>query len=84
MTAKEYVLSNTPRATFDICPFAHYVMYGIEHDINDYAYIAYETNGGIQSYHKLKIRYTADGIAYVFIHRTKLYMSEWEVIKNDY
>ena len=77
MTAKEYFLNNPPVATYDICAFAHYVLYGIEHDINDYAYIVYENDGGIQSYHRLKIRYTADGSAYVFIHRTKLYMSEF-------
>lgn len=74
MTAKGYFLNNTPCAVFNICAFAHYVLYGIEHD---YAYIVYETDEGIQSYNKLKIRYTADGSAYVFIHRTKLYMSEF-------
>ena len=74
MTAKEYFLNNSPVATFSICAFAHYVLYSIEHD---YAYIVYETDEGIQSYHRLKVRYTADGSAYVFIHRTMLYMSEF-------
>ena len=68
-----------PLATFDICAFAHYVLYGTEHD---YAYIVYETDEGIQSYHRLKVRYTADGSAYVFIHRTKLYIAEFCRIKG--
>ena len=76
MTARDFP-NNAPLATYDICAFSHYVLYGIEYDINDYAYIVYETDEGVQSYHKLKIRYTADGIAYVFIHRTMLYMSEF-------
>lgn len=74
MIAKKDFPHNAPLATLDICAFAHYVLYGIEHG---YAYIVYETDEGVQSYHKLKIRYTADGIAYVFIHRTKLYIVEF-------
>ena len=77
MTAREYFLNNSPVAIFNICTFAHYILYGIEHGINDYAYIVYETDEGIQSYHRLKVRYTADGSAYVFIHRTKLYIAEF-------
>ena len=73
MKAKEY-FHNAPFATYDICPFAHYVLYGIEHD---YAYIVYENDGGIQSYNKLKVRYTADGRAYVFLHRTRLYIADF-------
>ena len=78
MTAKEYFHS-APQGTYDICPFAHYVLYGTEHD---YAYIVYENDGGIQSYHRLKVRYTADGSAYVFIHRTKLYIAEFHTIEK--
>ena len=73
MTARDFP-NNAPVATFDICAFAHYVLYGTEHG---YAYIVYENDGGIQSYHRLKVRYTADGSAYVFIHRTKLCISEF-------
>ena len=73
MTAKKF-LSNAPYAICDICQFAHYVLYGIEHD---HAYIVYENDGGIQSYHRLKVRYTVDGRAYVFIHRTILYIAEF-------
>lgn len=75
MTA--YFPHNAPQAVLDICAFAHYVLYGIEHD---YAYIVYENDGGIQSYHKLKVRYTADGSAYVFIHRTMLYIADFHRI----
>lgn len=73
MTARDFP-NNAPCAMLDICASAHYVLYGIEHN---YAYIVYETDEGIQSYHRLKVRYTADGSAYVFLHRTMLYMSEF-------
>ena len=76
MTARDFP-NNAPLATYDICAFAHYVMYGIEHD---YAYIVYETDEGVQSYHKLKVRYTADGSAYVFLHRTMLYIADFHRI----
>ena len=69
-----YFMTHAPYAMFDICRFAHYVLYGIEHG---YAYIVYENDGGIQSYHRLKVRHTADGSAYVFLHRTKLYVAEF-------
>ena len=73
MTAKEFP-NHAPVATLDICQFAHYVLYGIEYG---YAYIVYENDGGIQSYNKLKVRYTADGRAYVFLHRTMLYIADF-------
>ena len=73
MTARDFP-NNAPCAMLDICASAHYVLYGIEHG---YAYIVYETDEGVQSYHKLKIRHTEYGSAYVFLHRTMLYMSEF-------
>ena len=76
MKRKEY-FHNAPIAVYDICRFAHYVLYGIE---NGYASIIYESDEGIQAYYILKVRYTADGSAYVFIHRTKVYIAEFRRI----
>ena len=74
---KEYFMNNVPSAALNISAFAAYVLYGVEHDIDDYAYIAYETNKGIQSYHKLMVHYTAGGKAYVSLHGSRLHISEF-------
>ena len=80
MTKKEYFQKNVPCATLGISAFAYYALYGIEYAINDYAYIAYETDKGIQSYHKLMIHYTKDGSTYVILHGSRLHMSEFSRI----
>ena len=77
MTKKEYFMNNVPCASLNISAFAAYVLYGVEYDINDYAYIAYETDKGIQSYHKLMIHNTKDGNAYVNVHGSRLHISEF-------
>ena len=76
MTKKEYFLNNAPCAALYLSYFACYVLYGIE-SIDDYAYIAYKTDKGIQSYHKLMIHYTKYGSAYVILHGKRLHMSEF-------
>ena len=77
MTKREYFLKNVPLAALRLSYFACYVLYGIEYSINDYAYIAYETDKGIQSYHKLMVRYTADGSAFVILHGRRLHRGEF-------
>ena len=77
MTKKEYFMNNVPWAALRLSYFACYVLYGIEYHINDYAYIAYETDKGIQSYHKLMIHYTKDGSAYVILHGKRLHIAEF-------
>lgn len=79
MTKKEYFRTNEPCAALYISVFAYYVLYGIEYGINDYAYIAYETktSNGVQIYHKLLIRYTAGGEAYVLLNGRRLKLSEF-------
>lgn len=77
MTKKEYFQKNAPCAALSISAFEAYVIYGVEFDINDYAYIAYETDKGIQSYHKLLIRYTAEGNPYVILHGRRLHLAEF-------
>ena len=77
MTKKEYFSENIPVAALCISTFACYVLYGIEYDINDYAYIAYKTDTGVQAYHKLMIRYTTGGSAYVLLNGTRLKLAEF-------
>ena len=77
MTKKEYFLCNAPLAALRLSYFACYVLYGIEYSINDYAYIAYETDKGIHSYHKLMVHYTADGSAFVILHGRRLHIGEF-------
>lgn len=77
MTKKEYFLNNSPCAVLNISAFAAYVLYGVEYDINDYAYIAYVVDGKIQSCHKLMIHDTAGGKAYINVHGKKLRLDEF-------
>ena len=77
MTKKEYFQNKFPYASLNISAFAYYVLYGIEYGINDFAYIAYETDEGVQSYHKLMIHYTAGGKAYINVHGSRLRLEEF-------
>ena len=77
MTKKEYFLKNVPCASLNISAFAAYVLYGVEYDINDYAYIAYVVDNKIQSCHKLMIYNTKDGSTYVNVHGSRLHISEF-------
>ena len=77
MTKKEYFLNNTPCAKLWLGYFDYYALYGIEYSINDYVYITYETDKGIQSYHKLMIHYTAGGKAYINVHGRRLKLEEF-------
>ena len=77
MTKKEYFLQNAPGASLNIGAFACYVLYGIEYNINDYAYIAYVVDDKIQSCHKLMVHYTKDGSAYVILRGKRLHISEF-------
>ena len=60
MTKKEYFMNNVPCALLNTSAFAAYVLYGVEYDINDYAYIAYVVDNKIQSCHKLMIHDAGD------------------------
>ena len=77
MNKKEYFLNNAPCATLNISAFAAYVLYGVEYDINDYAYIAYIVDDKIQSCHRLMIHNTAGGIAYINVHGSRLRLDEF-------
>ena len=77
MTKKEYFQKNVPMAALYISAFAKYVFYGIEYGINDYAYITYETDNGVQVYHKLLIRYNAHYAAYVVIGGNRFYLNDF-------
>ena len=77
MTKKEYFQNNDPVAALYISAFAYYVLYGVEYGVNDYAYIAYETDNGVQAYHKLLIRYTKGGDAYVMLDGRRLKSNEF-------
>ena len=77
MTKKEYFMNNAPCALLNISAFAAYVLYAVEYDINDYAYIAYVVDNKIQSCHKLMIHNTKDGSAYVNVHGSRLHISEF-------
>ena len=73
MTKKEYFKKNVPMAALCISAFAYYVLYGID----DYAYITYETDKDIKEYHKLIIRYTTSGDAYVLLNGRRLKLDEF-------
>ena len=77
MDKREYFLNNVPVGALNISAFAAYVLYGVEYDIEDYAYIAYVVDNKIQSYHKLMIHYTAGGKAYINVHGSRLHISEF-------
>ena len=77
MTKKEYFQNNTPCATLSISAFAAYVLYGVEYDINDYAYIAYVVDGKVQSCHRLMIHSTTNSAYYVNLHGIRLHMTEF-------
>ena len=77
MTKKEYFMNNTPCAELPLTYISAYIIYGVEYGVNDYAYIAYKHKGIIKSYHKLMIRYTTDGSAYVILHGKRLHMTEF-------
>ena len=76
MTKKEYFQKNVPVAALCISAFAYYVLYGID----DYAYITYETDKGVKEYHKLTIRYTTGGDAYVLLNGRRLKLVEFSRI----
>ena len=76
MTKKEYFQQNVPVAALCISVFAYYVLYGID----NYAYITYETDKGVKEYHKLIIRYTAGGDAYVLLNGRRLKLEEFSRI----
>ena len=73
MTKKEYFQKNVPLAALCISVFAYYVLYGVD----DYAYITYETDKGVKEYHKLIIRYTTGGDAYVLLNGRRLKLAEF-------
>ena len=77
MTKKEYFQKNAAMAALCTSAFTYYVLYGIEYGINDYAYIAYETDTGIKEYHKLMIHYTAGGDDYVLLNGRRLKLAEF-------
>ena len=60
-------------AALCISVFAYYVLYGVD----NYAYITYETDKGVKEYHKLIIRYTPGGDAYVLLNGRRLKLAEF-------
>ena len=76
MSKKEYFQKNVPVAALCISVFAYYVLYGVD----DYAYITYETDKGVKEYHKLIIRYTTNGDAYVLLNGRRLKLEEFSRI----
>ena len=77
MTKKEYFMNNAPYAELPLTYVSSYVLYGIEYGINEFAYIAYKHKGIIKSYHRLMVKYTADGDAFVILHGRRLHASEF-------
>lgn len=77
MTKKEYFMYNAPCAVLPLTYSSLYVLYGVEHGVNDYAYIAYKHKGIIKSYHKLMIHYTAGGKSYINVHGSRLGLEEF-------
>ena len=77
MTKKEYCKKNPGMAALATSAFSGYVVHGIEYGIDDYAYITYETDNGVQSYHKLMIRRTMNGDPYILLHGRRLKLSEF-------
>ena len=80
MTKKEFFQQNNPRAALCVSVFACYVLYGIEYGADEYAYITYETDNGLQAQHKLLIRYTTRGEAYVLLNGRHLKLKEFHRI----
>ena len=80
MTKKEYFSENIPVAALCISAFAYYVLYGIEYSVDNYAYITYETDREVKEYHKLIIRYTTSGDAYVLLNGRRLKLAEFSRI----
>lgn len=76
MTKKEYCKENPGMAALATSAFGGYVFHGVEYDIDDYAYITYQTDK-ILAWHKLKIRYNAHGAAYVVINGNRFYLNDF-------
>lgn len=73
MTKKEYCLSNEPIAYHD---YYRMQIHGIEYGIDDYAYVSrlYQPTYCGETkvmFHKVKINYDVDGIAYIIINERK-------------
>lgn len=49
----------------------------IEYGINDYLYCTAGAWTGKKSYHKLKIKYTAGGVAFVMLHGYKILLNDF-------
>ena len=77
MTKKEYCKNNPGMAVLATSAFGGYVMHGVEFGINDRAYITYQIDNKILSYHKLLIRYNAHSAAYVIINGNRFYLNEF-------
>ena len=77
MTKKEYCNNNPGMAALATSAFSGYVVHGVEYGINDYAYITYETDNGVQAYHKLVIRHARSGNPYVLLNGRRLKLSEF-------
>ena len=77
MTKKEYCNNNPSMAILATSAFSAYIMHGVEFGVNDHAYITYQANGKILSYHKLLIRYNAHYAAYVVINGNRFYLNDF-------
>lgn len=77
MTKKEYCNNNPGMAALATSAFGGYVVHGIEYGADEYAYITYQINNKILSYHKLLIRYNAHSAAYVVINGNRFHLNDF-------
>lgn len=76
MTKKEYCLKHPVSAYYS--GFGGLEIHGIEYGINDYIYCVSGAWGAAskRKYHKLKIHYDRNGIAYFMLHGYKCLLSD--------
>lgn len=83
ISKKEICLGNPSRAYYS--GFGGLEIKYIDYGIDDYIYCVSGSWTGKPSYHKLKIYYGADGVAYITLHGYKVLLNEcikMEVVSN--
>lgn len=81
MSAKEYCKIHPPYALYNV--YAHELLYlhGIEHGVNDCAYIS-DVYGTKVTYHKLRIKYRNDRAYFVF-YNANIYIDAFIKIEGN-
>ena len=74
MTKREYC--ETHPATAYYSGFAGLEVHGIEYGVEDYLYCTSGAWSGRKSYHRLKIKYTRSGSAFVELHGYRVPLNE--------